>query len=265
MLKINNKLKNLMRDFMPRQYQVPVKYYYNQLNSTLEPEMEILEYLVSKNDRVIDVSGNRGIYAYKFWKLGLRIEIFEPIINCASVLSAWAIGKKNVNVYPVAMSSDTGHKNLYIPVDDSGIEHDASGSVESNRFTSSRDYMVNLDILDNYHFEDVTLIKIDVEGHEYSVIEGATETIKSMKPSLLIEIEQRHSNRPVLEMFTKIINFGYEGYFFDEGKLVSIDKFELTRDQNYQNMGNSTQKYINNFIFLHKSKSNDLKSDELIN
>jgi len=255
MLIANNKLKNLIRDFIPRQYQVPIKYYYNRVNSNLEPEMEILEYLVRKNDRVIDVGGNRGIYAYKFWKLGTNVEIFEPNINCSSILSAWAIGKKNVNVHPVALSNCTGSTYLHVPVDESGIEHDASGSVESDRFISARDHKVNLRELDSYHFKEVSLIKIDVEGHEYSMLEGAKTTLASLHPTLLVEIEQRHNSRPISEIFEKILGFEYRGFFMEENKLTELENFDVARHQSIENFDSSNGRiYINNFLFLHKGR-----------
>ena len=37
---------------------------------------------------------------------------------------------------------------------------------------------VKVDKIDNYDFDDVDLIKIDVEGHEEYVIEGARNVIK---------------------------------------------------------------------------------------
>ena len=249
-----NKLKTLLRDIIPQKLQVPVKYNFNRLSSGLEPEMEVLKYFVSKGDRVVDVGGNRGIYAYRFWKLGARVEIFEPNINCHRVLSSWVTGKKDVNVHHVALSNVVGSAFLHVPVDDSGIEHDSSGSVESIESESTLDQQVELRQLDSYHFDDVKFIKIDVEGHEASVIEGAADTIRSLKPSMLIEIEQRHNGAPVLVMINKILEFGYEGYFLRNGKLVSVGEFELKRDQNPNNLGDSTQEYINNFVFIHKSK-----------
>ena len=39
--------------------------------------------------------------------------------------------------------------------------------------SSARDYMVPLRQLDSFGFTDTSLIKIDVEGHESRVLEGA--------------------------------------------------------------------------------------------
>lgn len=41
--------------------------------------------------------------------------------------------------------------------------------------------------LDSFNFKDVDFIKIDVEGHEYKVLQGGIETIKKYKPIIVIE------------------------------------------------------------------------------
>lgn len=249
-----NKLKNLVRDLLPKNYQVPVKYFYGSLRGTLEDEMKLLKFLVRSHDHVIDIGGNRGIYAYQLWKLGTKVEVFEPNPTCARILSAWAVDKPTVNVHTVALSSHVGSANLHIPIDESGIEHDASASIENTGFLHARDQLVPLQTLDSYQFEDVSLIKIDVEGHEYSVIEGAEATIISSRPALLVEIEQRHNSRPIGEVFEKIIVFGYEGYFMMKGKLMPLKNFNVASNQSMEDFNNSTGVYINNFLFLHQSR-----------
>jgi FkbM family methyltransferase len=42
--------------------------------------------------------------------------------------------------------------------------------------------------LDDYNFENIDFIKIDVEGFELEVLNGAQETIKDSRPILLIEV-----------------------------------------------------------------------------
>jgi FkbM family methyltransferase len=42
--------------------------------------------------------------------------------------------------------------------------------------------------IDSFSFQNVSFIKIDVEGHEREVLEGALETIEQWRPAMLIEI-----------------------------------------------------------------------------
>ena len=262
---INNRLKNSIRDFIPKQYQVPLKYYFNKIKTNHEPEMELLKYLVKKNDLVIDVGGNRGIYAYQFWKLGAKVEIFEPNPTCIQVLKPWMANKSNINIHTVGLSNNTGSVNLHIPIDNNGVEHDASASVENVEFEHYRDQLIFLKTLDSYSFKDVSFIKIDVEGHEYSVIKGATKLLNASKPALLVEIEQRHNSRPISEVFEKILSFGYKGFFLKNNILISLESFDVSLDQSIDNFNKSKPKYINNFLFLDSDKINRGEYDILLN
>lgn len=250
-------LKNILRSLVPIQHQVFTKYYYNRLALALEPEMKVLGYLFKKNDLVIDVGGNRGIYAYRLWRLGGRVEVFEPNPACLLVLQAWAADKPSVNIHSLALSSRAGSANLHIPIDDSGVEHDASASIEHAGFAHVRDQQVSLRTLDSYGFENVSLIKIDVEGHEYNVIDGAQATLASSRPALLVEIEQRHNGRSIGEVFGKIQGFGYRGYFMRAGRLVALEDFDVARHQSMANFGVAKAEYINNFLFLNQGRLAD--------
>lgn len=258
-------LKTLARNLLPKRYQVPAKYLYNAMRGTLEEEMKILGLLVRHHDQVIDIGGNRGIYAYQLWKLGALVEVFEPNPACAAVLAAWAGSKPTVNIHTVALSDVSGTATLHIPVDAAGVEHDASASLEHADFDKARDQLVGLRTLDSFGFQEVGFIKIDVEGHEYSVIEGAAKTIATSKPALLVEIEQRHSHRPIVEVFEKILGFGYQGFFMKVDRLIDLENFDVVRHQSMENFSDSKARYVNNFLFLHRDRLADGEYGALVN
>lgn len=261
---MSNSLRTRIRDLLPKRYQVPAKYGYGWLRGALEDEMKFLGLIVQNGDRVIDVGGNRGIYAYRLLGLGAKVEVFEPNPACFRVLSAWAAGKPNVNLHSVALSSCEGSANLHIPIDESGVEHDASASIENTGFPKARDELVPLRTLDSYGFEGISLIKIDVEGHEYGVIDGAAETLASSEPALLVEIEQRHNGRPIGEVFDKILGFGYRGFFLGKTGLTTLGNFDVARDQSMVNFGEPKAPYVNNFLFLHQDRLANGEYSELV-
>jgi FkbM family methyltransferase len=216
--------------------------------------MNLLRLIVAADDSVVDVGGNRGIYAYKFWRLGARVEVFEPNPICFRVLTAWCVNKRSVNVHAIALSSCLGHASLHIPIDETGVEHDASASIESTGFLQARDEIVALQTLDSYCFDEVKFIKIDVEGHEAKVISGATNTIILAKPAILVEIEQRHCDFPISNTFNQIRALGYKGFFLRGNVIVSLDDFDVEKDQAIVNLDTYKELYINNFLFLPQSK-----------
>jgi len=247
-------LKTAIRDALPRRYQVSLKFWYSKLRGDLEDEMALLPKLLNPSDRVIDIGANRGVYAYPLARLGARVELFEPNPACAQILASWAAKQPNVSLHAVALSDHEGSAELQIPVDATGVEHDASASIEKSGSGQFREQVVPLATLDSFQFRQVALIKIDVEGHEFRVIEGAQKTIASDKPALLIEIEQRHNSRPITEVLKRVTDFGYEGFFMSQGHLRPLTEFDVSAHQIPGNLGGKSGTYINNFLFLHHSR-----------
>lgn len=255
---MNPYLRTRIRDALPPGLQVPAKYWYGWARRALEPEMQLLGRIVRRGEHVVDVGGNRGIYAYKLWRLGCTVEVFEPNPACCAILEAWGRGKRRVQLHHVALSSENGEANLHIPVDDAGVEHDASASIEHG-FTADRAQTVATRTLDSFEYEDVSLIKIDVEGHERSVLAGAERTIRACDPALLVEIEQRHNKERIERIFESLQDKGYSACFLDppNGGLRPLRDFSVDRDQSMEQFDAGGGRYINNFIFLHQRRIAD--------
>lgn len=90
-----------------------------------------------------------------------------------------------------------------------------------------RKILVDTNTLDNYVAQSgnvPTFIKIDVEGHEPEVIEGAKETIKRYKPKILFEMWETHFPR-------------YEAFMAELSKEYYLIRLETGEDalQYYRN------------------------------
>ena len=243
-------LKTRVRDAIPKRLQVPIRHWYGLVRRQSEAEMALLSSLVRRGSRVVDIGGNRGAYAYRLWKLGASIDVFEPNPECASILQSWAKSVARVTVHAVALSAGNGSTMLHVPIDDHGVEHDASASVEPVAGGKYRNVEVALRPLDSFGL-DFDFVKIDTEGHEMSVLGGATATLKASRPAILIEIEQRHHrDQPIANIFNYIADLGYQGFFLREGRLIPIDRFDVGRDQSLAAFAANDRRYINNFLFL---------------
>lgn len=118
----------------------------------------------------------------------------------------------------------------------------------------SSSYEVELRSLDSYGFDNVTFIKIDVEGHEESVLAGARETLERCHPTLLVEIEERHNPGGLERIVTSLSDLGYYGSFFYERIRRDISDFvpriHHIADRNINSISNRRKvSYVNNFIF----------------
>lgn len=247
-------MKNFLRSLVPTSLQVPAKYMINKWQSQLEVELQLLPFLVKRGETVIDIGGNRGQYTYALWQLGSKVQVFEPNPVCSRILMAWALSKDSVSVHQVGLSDKSGEAVLHIPVDQFGNEHDASASLGNGIAANTRDEIVLLSSLDSFTFDEVSFVKIDVEGHEFNVLKGGSKFFQRQRPTILVEIEQRHNDRPVDEVFDLIESWGYRGFFLKGKSLMKLEKFETKRDQKIDDFDSNSENYINNFLFLSKER-----------
>lgn len=211
----------------------------------LDSEMLYVTKLMKRQRRFVDIGANIGIYSYHFKDRFQNIDAFEPLnevplINCFK--------SDSFRVHSVALSNDVGILDLNIPIS-KGERSFGLASLEQ-REGEYEVRSVSLDTLDNFHFDDVDLIKIDVEGHEEFVLEGAIETIRRTSPVLIIEIEQRHIQKNINDVFQSILNLNYKGFFLSGKNLLSLREFDYGLHQKPFLENVNTREYINNFIFL---------------
>lgn len=83
--------------------------------------------------------------------------------------------------------------------------------------------------IDSFSYDKVDLLKIDVDGYDFKVLQGAEETIKKHRPKIYIELcqytlsEQENSLKDVFEFLG---NFGY-ACTIANGLRVTLDEVSL--------------------------------------
>jgi len=96
------------------------------------------------------------------------------------------------------------------------------------------------------------VIKIDVEGHEFSVLKGMAETLTEIRPRIIMECEERHiKDFTLFDVFNFLLEKNYKGYYFQSGQKYPLSNFDLHRDQlsYFERQQKLDHNYINNFIF----------------
>jgi len=234
---------------LPLRYHVPLRYWYRFVTRRLEREWPIVKRIIPRGHVSLDVGANNGVYTYVLSTISRRVEAFEPLPACARTIAAF--GARNVGVHQVALSSANGVKELFVP--------QILGTFQTSlaSFTPPRGafetYSVPVKRLDDYGFDDVSFMKIDVEGHELEVLKGARETIAKCSPILLIEVEQRHLTFPMQGVFEYVLGLGYRGFFVIRDTVSPLMAFSSARHQEPFLDNVLSADYINNFIFVHQS------------
>ena len=219
------------------------------LKKKTEPEILILEDLVSSNRASIDIGVYRGIYSYHLLKHSEFVYSFEANSLLISKLNKSFKNFNNIKIENFAISSSSGQTQLKIPFRDESADYDYEqkyqlgiASIHSENHLQELKYHT-IDVqkitLDEYNFNHkIGFIKIDVEGHEMEIIRGAKNLLDRDKPNLLIEIEERHTGILPQLAISEIKSCGYKCFIFNQK--LELEEVNEKEDFKFNN---------NNFIF----------------
>ena len=238
--------KKYIEILLPVKYHLPLRYFYSQKVNKLDAEIAYVSKLLKGKRRFLDIGANIGIYSFHFKSRFKNVDAFEPLKEISYRLEYFQ--SESLKVHNCALSNKRGEFKIYIPYLSGKTLPSLASLEKKNGDCEVRN--VKVDKIDNYDFDDVDLIKIDVEGHEEYVIEGARNVIKTNMPILIVEIEQRHLKKQIEEVFQSILKLNYTGFFLQSGNLTALNKFNYDIHQKLHLNNVTSNKYINNFIFL---------------
>lgn len=209
----------ILTKVIPQRYQPPLR---NKFGRDVEPELRALNKIIQKGDTVLDIGANRGTYTFVFQKLvgqnGLVLA-FEPF-ELEFIRLQKSFGHKgNIRLYSSAVSNSIGTKFLHVQML-KGKSQNGSGSL-SNSWDDDAIFQVNSITIDSLYLPKCSFIKIDVEGHELEVIEGAFRTLKRNSPSVLLEINSPNDHKSQ-KLLDYLCNLGYKIHIENNGKFIEI-------------------------------------------
>ena len=217
----------------------------------------------------IDIGANNGLYTLMLANAANRIIAFEANPDLAGSLRS--VSPVNVQIENCAVSDAPGSLNLKIPriagVQNTGMATvSRSNTFDTQSVESIDEISVQAITLDDYvrnmKIHDVSFIKIDVEGFEKEVLDGAMQTIKTEQPILLIETEIRHK-ADVAGLFKALEDIGYSALMVNESgsKLIPVHREQVRELQSDIRLAAKQQNhfdfsYVNNFFFVPSHRMN---------
>ena len=198
---------------------VPLKYLWRDEYENLS--LKIWYEITRKEGVFFDVGAHTGIYSIigNLNKNKNSIISLEPFyLNYARLMSNLKLNNMSSNNCILsAASNEQGVDKFLIST---SLQYHSSGG----KISESGNISVKKIKLDNINVNNkISGIKIDTEGHELEVLEGAKILLNKFVPDIIFEINE--------EVFNKCINilknFGYKFYFIDEKekKIVEILQF----------------------------------------
>lgn len=155
-----------------------------------EIEYKILDKLISPGDWALDIGANIGHYTAKLSQLvgpTGRVIAFEPFPDTFSLLSSncnFSDQYKNITLINAAASNNFEELSMELPLFENGTDNYYQARIT--------DGVNGLDILCipagvlNYSNE-IKLVKVDAEGHDFNVIQGLKNILQKDRPLLVIE------------------------------------------------------------------------------
>ncbi len=252
----NDRLRRAVLAFSPPSQRLVLDFGYQRARGIHDPVLARFPLDRHFAGRAIDVGANSGSYTYAFAQCFDAVDAFEPQPQCAATIEQYARRAPHVRVHRMGLSDRRARVALNVPIVRGRFRTYRATGLATLSPVQGRTDSQTIDVapLDDFTFEDVSLIKIDVEGHERAVIAGARRTLGRWRPTLIVEIEQRHLGRTsIFDAFAQIVALGYCGWFFRSGTLERLETFSYERDQlpylGEVAAGRVPNGYANNFIF----------------
>jgi FkbM family methyltransferase len=197
-----------------------------------EPEIRLIPRYLDRTKLAVDVGADVGLYTSILAPRSALTLAIEPNPNSARYLRSLRLA--HCQIIDAAASNENGETVLRVPQMD-GAEYRALGSISDQNDIVAPSVVtygvrtVTLDSVLANRPAPVSFIKIDVEGHELAVLQGATAVIQD-RPTFLIEIEYRHGTDAEL-IFAFLRERGYSGTALINGELKPIDAKALASAQ----------------------------------
>ncbi len=151
---------------------------------------ELRKHVIRPGDVILDIGANIGNHTVYFGRIcaASSIHAFEPVKDTFSILA------RNVKcngldetacLHQTALGSSNGK---------AAIKYFNETEIGSAQLQASDDGDMEIRRLDDYAFERIDFIKIDVEKFEVELLKGAKETLTRLSPAIFIEIFEENFN-----------------------------------------------------------------------
>lgn len=190
----------------------------------------VFKKLVTSCNVFIDIGANTGYYSLVASMINKEIEVhsFEPAQGPLHYLNKNVMLnnlEKRISVHPIALSGKSGSLNFYEVRNKkySYLPHNLGGVGSLVHDESKTAYSVKTETLDSFINEKsistIDLIKIDTEGTENLILEGAEKIIRKFQPIIICETL---FNRIESKLEAIMKNHGYLFFNYKNRKLEEV-------------------------------------------
>lgn len=176
---------------------------------------------------VLDIGANIGCVSQALIHAGCNVEAFEPQPEVFKLLER---NCPSIKCHNTALGIREGTAQMPL------VDYSKRGNFGGLGIGGGHGLRVNVVPLDSFNYDNVGLIKLDVEGYEELVLRGAVETIRRCKPIIYLEADR---GEKLTSLAAFLASIGY-AYTMHQPPLYCVDNYfgNLVRpwDRNYVSM-----------------------------
>lgn len=196
-----------------------------------EPQTEnIVLKLLKPAEIFFDIGANTGLYSLLAASIdnNMKIHAFEPVDSAFNFLTANINENRfsNIKANKVALSNFDGESTFNLQLSDSIIPLGSSLRQDMGDQENKLVIKVKTMTLDTYveenNIKKIDFLKIDTEGTEDKVLEGAEQSINSFRPVLICEVLSNTNIEDKLHKLLDSRNYNY--YFVNDNSLEQVEK-----------------------------------------
>jgi FkbM family methyltransferase len=210
-------------------------------------EIALLSQLIKPGSVILDVGANIGTHTLSLASLVQNegyVFSFEPQRLAFEFLCANILINNLTNVFPMHVGISNEPGELLIPVINPAIKVNTAGFTIEGHKTGD---VVRIITLDSIQLTRCNLIKIDVEGMELKVLEGARQTIQNHRPILFVENNKQENSE---RMIRHIMDMNYSCWWFfseysDSSRQYNPDFDMLCLPAEWKNTVNGLESVLN--------------------
>jgi FkbM family methyltransferase len=189
--------------------------------------------LLCKTDHVIIEAGaNIGSETLLLSKLAYQGRVIavdpSPWSNRYLNFNVRANSCTNVEILNMALGAEQSLINIHLLPDDfpnqgmsSIIPHSqANRTIEVQQSTLDKEF-------DTLKMDRLDLIKMDVQGAEFSILKGAEKTIAKYRPTIFLEASPEHSD--LYEVYEFLLKYDYQVLLISKSNLVALTTDNLLK------------------------------------
>jgi FkbM family methyltransferase len=198
------------------------KTYENILNSNFRPKS------------FFDVGANYGTHSLLFLVHDIRTTSFEPNPICRGEFLLFSeLNNVASRLVPKAIGDQKGEAEFWFPLRETWL----GSIVDSTREALASQHKVerlNVEVISLDDFVDSSgiapeLIKIDTEGSELNVLNGASKTIQIARPVIIFEANLLSDRDKLWKMFVKFDYLIFELPYYFDGTASPLSQHEFAR------------------------------------